>query len=67
MAKLNGEAVAGIALIFLGLLFIYASSVNSSWKLILPADFLLIVLGLAFLVLGFWDLRKYRKKSIKEH
>jgi putative Ca2+/H+ antiporter (TMEM165/GDT1 family) len=67
MTKINGEAITGIALIFLALLFIFAASVNKLWKMILPADFLLIALGIAFLVLGFWELKKYGKKSIQKH
>jgi hypothetical protein len=49
------------------LLFIFAASVNKLWKMILPADFLLIALGIAFLVLGFWELKKYGKNSIQKH
>ncbi len=67
MTKMNGEVITGIALIFLAMLFIYAASVNKLWKLILPADFLLIALGVAFIVLGYWDIRKYRNKSVQEH
>jgi len=67
MTKINGEIITGIALIFLAMLFIYAASVNKLWKLILPADFLLIALGIAFIVLGYWDIRKYRNKSVQKH
>ena len=67
MTKINGEIITGIALIFLALLFISAAAVNSLWKMILPADFLLIALGVAFVVLGLWGLKKFRKKSIQEH
>ncbi|HEY7078731.1 MAG TPA: hypothetical protein VH500_03455 [Nitrososphaeraceae archaeon] len=67
MTKINGEVITGIALIFLAMLFIYAASVNKLWKLILPADFLLIALGVAFIVLGYWDIRKYRNKSVQKH
>jgi len=67
MTKINAEMITGIALIFLALLFILGASMNNLWKLILPADYLLIVLGAAFLVLGFWDLRKYRSKSVQKH
>jgi hypothetical protein len=41
--------------------------VNILWKLILPADFLIIALGVAFIILGYWDIRKYRSKSIQKH
>jgi putative Ca2+/H+ antiporter (TMEM165/GDT1 family) len=67
MTKINGEAITGIALIFLALLFIFAASVNSVWKLILPGDYLILAFGIAFLVLGFWELKKYHKKSIEGH
>lgn len=67
MTKINGEVITGIALIFLAMLFIFAASVNTIWKLILPADFLLIALGVAFIVLGYWDIRKYRNKSVQKH
>ena len=67
MTKINAEVITGIALIFLALLFIFPASMNNLWKTILPADFLLIAFGVAFLVLGFWDLQKYRKKSIQKH
>jgi putative Ca2+/H+ antiporter (TMEM165/GDT1 family) len=67
MTKINGEIITGIALIFLALLFISAAAVNSLWKMILPADFLLIALGVAFVILGLWGLKKFRKKSIQKH
>ena len=67
MTRINSEIIAGIALIFLALLFIYAATVNALWKLILPADFLIIALGVAFIVLGYWEIRKYRNKSIQKH
>jgi putative Ca2+/H+ antiporter (TMEM165/GDT1 family) len=67
MTKINGEIITGIALIFLALLFISAAAVNSVWKMILPADFLLIALGVAFVVLGLWGLKKFRRKSIQKH
>lgn len=58
MKKLNGETITGIALIFLALLFIMAGLVNSVWALLFWADILILVIGVAFLVLGIWTLRK---------
>ena len=52
METINGETITGIALIFLATLFIYASSVNQVWALILPADFLILVIGGGFVALG---------------
>jgi putative Ca2+/H+ antiporter (TMEM165/GDT1 family) len=58
MRKLNGETITGIALIFLAFLFIMAGMVNSVWALLFWADILILVIGVAFMVLGIWSLRK---------
>jgi hypothetical protein len=52
MERINGETIAGIALVLLALLFIYAGSVNEVWAIILPGDYLILALGLAFITLG---------------
>lgn len=58
MEKLNGEIVAGIAFIFISLLFIFAASVNSVWAIILPADYLIMAIGVGLVILGVMTLRK---------
>jgi putative Ca2+/H+ antiporter (TMEM165/GDT1 family) len=58
MRKLNGETITGIALIFLAFLFITAGMVNSVWALLFWADILILAIGVAFMVLGIWSLRK---------
>jgi hypothetical protein len=58
MRKLNGETITGIALIFLAFLFIMAGIVNSVWALLFWADILILVIGVAFMVLGIWSFRK---------
>lgn len=60
MRKLNGESITGIAFIFLALLFIMAGMVNSVWALLFWADILILVIGVAFMVLGIWSIRKDR-------
>jgi len=50
--KINGETITGIALVVLSLLFIFAGSVNPVWAIILPGDYLILMLGLAFIALG---------------
>ncbi|MDR4510539.1 MAG: hypothetical protein MRJ93_02395 [Nitrososphaeraceae archaeon] len=52
MEKINGETITGIALVLLALLFIYAGSVNEVWAIILPGDYLILGLGVAFIALG---------------
>ena len=66
MKKINGETVAGIALIFLALLFIMAGTVNSVWALLFWADILILVIGAAFVVLGLWSLKGDRSHALAE-
>src|SRR5919198_815547 len=61
MERINGETITGIALVFLAILFIYAGTVNSVWATIFPADFLILAIGAAFIILGMWDIRKKRR------
>lgn len=49
---MNGETITGIALVLLASLFIYAGSVNEVWAIILPGDYLILGLGVAFIALG---------------
>lgn len=59
MEAINGETITGIALIFLAILFIYAGSVNQVWALILTADYLILAIGAAFIVLGVMTMKKH--------
>lgn len=66
MERINGETITGIALAFLGILFIYASTVNNVWATILPADYLIVAIGAAFIILGMWEIRKKKTSYVKE-
>jgi putative Ca2+/H+ antiporter (TMEM165/GDT1 family) len=66
MERINGETITGIALAFLGILFIYASTVNNVWATILPADYLIVAIGAAFIILGMWETRKKKTSDVKE-
>jgi carbon starvation protein CstA len=61
METINGEIITGIALIFLAILFLYASTVNEVWALIQPADFLILAIGVGFLTLGIVTLKKQKQ------
>ena len=61
METLNGETITGIALIFLAILFLYASSVNQVWALIRPADFLILAIGGGFLALGIITMKRQKQ------
>jgi len=66
MVMINGETITGIALAFLALLFIFAATVNKVWALLLPADYLILAIGGAFIVLGIISIRKYRDGELEE-
>lgn len=50
--KLNGETIAGISLVFLASLFIFAGMMNPIWAIILPADYLILAIGIGFIAIG---------------
>jgi putative Ca2+/H+ antiporter (TMEM165/GDT1 family) len=62
--RINGEILTGIALVILSLLFIFAGSVNEVWAIILPGDYLILILGLAFIALGVVSI--IRRKNLPE-
>jgi hypothetical protein len=66
MATINGETITGIALSFLAILFIYAGLVNEVWAKILLADYFILAMGIAFIVLGVYSIRKHRTSRVKE-
>jgi hypothetical protein len=49
---INGETIAGIALVILALVFIWAATMNAVWARILLADYVILAIGVAFIVLG---------------
>ena len=67
MATINGETITGIALSFLAILFIYAGLVNEVWAKLLLADYFILVMGIAFIALGLYSIRKHRTSRVKEH
>jgi hypothetical protein len=58
--RINGETIAGIALAFLASLFIWAGNMNpeSAWATILLADYLILAIGIGFIVIGSISLRR---------
>ncbi len=62
--EINGETITGVALIFLSALFLYAGMVNEAWSLLIPADFLILAIGVGFLSLGIITLRRNKKHQI---
>jgi uncharacterized membrane protein len=63
MERLNGETIAGMAIAFLGILFIYAAQVNAIWVVALPADYVLVAIGIALIALGRYTAMKNNRSS----
>ncbi|MDQ5869205.1 MAG: hypothetical protein M3530_05700 [Thermoproteota archaeon] len=63
MERINGETITGIAFVFLSLLFLYAGSVNDVWAILIPADFLILAIGGAFIALGIITIRRQRSMT----
>jgi putative Ca2+/H+ antiporter (TMEM165/GDT1 family) len=63
MERINAETIAGIALVLLALIFIFAATMNQVWAIILPADYLILALGFAFIALGVYTTRNNRRKQ----
>lgn len=68
MERLNGEIIAGAALTFLGILFVFAAQLNKTWTVALPAAFILLAVGVGVIGLGVWSRRNTnRTHSHEEH
>jgi hypothetical protein len=66
MERINAETLAGISLVCLALIFIFAATMNEVWAIILPADYLILALGFGFIALGVITTRNNRKHSHEE-
>jgi hypothetical protein len=64
MERINGTTIAGIAFVFLAFLFMIAGTVNAVWALLFPADFLILAIGIALMILGIWTTRKSQSTTI---
>jgi LPXTG-motif cell wall-anchored protein len=62
--EVNGEVVTGVALILLSVLFLYAGMINEVWSILVPADFLILAIGIGFLSLGIITLRRKKRHQI---
>jgi hypothetical protein len=63
---INGETITGIALVFLALLFIWAATMNAVWARILLADYVILAIGVGFLILGIITMRRTNRPHSEE-
>jgi len=61
--RLNGETIAGMALVFMALLFIWAGTMNPVWEGIRLAAYLIMAIGIGFIVLGALTIRRTNHPS----
>jgi hypothetical protein len=63
---INGETITGIALVFLALLFIWAATMNAVWAMILLAAYLILAIGVGFIVLGIITMHRANRTHSEE-
>jgi hypothetical protein len=56
--RINGETIAGIALVFMAVLFLWAGSQNPVWASIMLADYLILAIGVGFIIVGVMAVRR---------
>ena len=56
--RINGETIAGIALVFIALLFLFAGTQNPVWARIMLADYLILAIGVGFIIVGVMAIRR---------
>lgn len=64
--RINGETITGIALVFLALLFIWAATMNAVWARILLADYVILAIGVGFIILGVITMRRTNRAHSEE-
>jgi hypothetical protein len=63
---INGETIAGIALVFLALLFIWLATMNAVWASVVLAAYLILAIGMGFIVLGVITMRRANRMHSEE-
>ncbi len=56
--RLNGETIAGMALVLLASLFIWAGTMNPVWASVVLADYLILAIGVGLIILGVMAIRR---------
>ncbi len=64
---INGETITGIALVVLALSFIWLATMNAAWASILLVDYLILAIGVGFIVLGIITMRRANRTHSEGH
>ncbi|HEX7031788.1 MAG TPA: hypothetical protein VF172_02190 [Nitrososphaera sp.] len=65
--RINGETVTGIALVFMALLFIGAGTVNPVWASIMPVDYIILAIGIGFIIVGAIAIKNTNRARSSSH
>jgi len=65
--RINGETITGIALVFMALLFIWAGTQNPVWASIMPVNFVIIPIGIGFIIVGIIATKKANRARSSSH
>jgi hypothetical protein len=63
---INGETIAGIALVLMALLFIWGATMNTFWARVLLADYAILAIGAGFIILGVITIRRTNRAHSEE-
>ena len=55
---INGETIAGTALVLMAFVFIWAGTMNSVWASIVLADYVILAIGAGFIAVGVVAIRR---------
>ncbi|HEY6536574.1 MAG TPA: hypothetical protein VIY08_12370 [Candidatus Nitrosocosmicus sp.] len=67
MVTANGEIIAGASLLIMGLIFIGAGMVNTTWGAIIIPDLVIVAIGASTLGLGIWTIKYNEKHHVSSH
>jgi hypothetical protein len=56
--RINGETIAGAALVFIAILFLWAGTQNPVWATIALADYVILAIGVGFIIVGVMAIRR---------
>jgi hypothetical protein len=56
--RINGETIAGMALVLLASIFIWAGTQNSVWASIMLVDYIILAIGAGFIIVGVMAIRR---------
>ena len=63
---INGETIAGMALVLMALLFFWGATANPIWAKIVLATYAILAIGAGFIILGVITIRRTNRAHSEE-